>query len=49
MAEVTVKNPEVMDSKKVDGSGKLYVGNKWAGQKVTFVIEKVEEIDEKDN
>jgi hypothetical protein len=48
MAQVKVDNPVVMDSKKVDQSGKLYVGNKWVGKQVTFVIEKVEELDESD-
>jgi len=32
-----------MDKKKVDQSGKLYVGNQWAGKDVTFVIETVED------
>lgn len=45
MAEVKINDPVRMDAKKVDGSGKMYVGNAWAGKKVKFVIEDVEEID----
>jgi len=49
MATVTIENPEGMDAKKVDGSGKIYIGNQWAGKRVKFVIESVEEIpDESD-
>lgn len=46
MATVTIDDPERMDAKKVDGSGKLYVGNAWAGKEVKFVIESVDELDE---
>jgi len=46
MATVTIENPERMDAKKVDGSGKVYLGNAWAGKRVRFVIEDVEEIEE---
>lgn len=46
MATVTIDNPERMDSKKVDGSGKVYLGNAWAGKRVRFVIEDVEEIED---
>lgn len=49
MATVTIENPETLDAKEVDQSGKLYVGNKWAGKKVHFVIESVEEADESDS
>lgn len=46
MATVTIENPERMDAKKVDQSGKVYLGNAWAGKRVRFVIEDVEEIDD---
>lgn len=46
MATVTVDDPERMDQKKVDGSGKVYLTNAWAGKEVKFVIESVEDPDE---
>ena len=48
MATVTIEDPEGMDAKKVDGSGKIYVGNNWAGKRVKFVIEAVEDIESDD-
>lgn len=48
MATVTVDDPERMETKKVDGSGKVYVGNAWAGQNVRLIIESVEEIEDDD-
>lgn len=43
MAQVTVDNPVRMESKKVDSSGKLYLGRDIAGHEVKFIIEEVGE------
>lgn len=47
--EVTIEDPERVDAKKVDGSGKVYLTNKWAGKRVRFVIESVEDISDSEN
>lgn len=40
---VTVKDPEMVVTKSVDKSGRLYLGNDYAEKRVRVVIESVEE------
>lgn len=46
MASVTIEDPERYDSKKVDGSGKLYVGTAYAGKEIVYLIERARELDD---
>jgi len=46
MATITIENPDRYDTKKVDSSGKLYVGKAIAGKRVRFIIEDVETIED---
>lgn len=46
---VTITEPERVDSKKVDSSGKLYVGTAFSGQRIKFIIESAQEIEEPDD
>lgn len=48
MATVTVEDPDMVVTKKVDQSGKAYVTNSLAGKHVRLVIESVEEVEEDD-
>ena len=45
MAQVTVNDPEMVVTKKVDKSGKAYVTNGLAGQHVRIVVERVDDPD----
>ena len=49
MPTVAIDDPELLDTKKVDGSGKIYIGNEWAGMDATFVIVSVEEVEESED
>lgn len=39
---VTVTEPDVVETKKVDTSGRVYVGREYIGEHVRIVIERVE-------
>lgn len=43
MAEVTITNPEVHDTKKVDDRGRVYVGKELVGETVRVTVEKVDD------
>jgi len=43
MPTITAEDPKKMETKKVDGSGKVYVDNDWAGQEVEIIITSVED------
>lgn len=45
MAEFTISNPELYETKRVDNSGKLYLGKDYAGKEVKILIEEVVETD----
>jgi len=42
MAQMQVSDPERYDTKKVDTSGKLYVGRELSGKRIRFIIEDIE-------
>lgn len=42
MASVTVDDPEMVITKKVDKSGKAYVTNGLAGEHIRIVVERVD-------
>lgn len=44
--EVTVPDPQKVETKKVDSSGKLYVGTAFSGQEVEIVIGESSQPDE---
>lgn len=46
MATVTIDDPEMVVTKKIDGSGKAYVTNSLAGKHVRIVVERVEQEDD---
>lgn len=48
MAEttVTVTDPEFVTTKRVDSSGRLYLGKEYAGGHVRVIVERVEEDDD---
>lgn len=41
MAHITIDDPELYTEKTVDGSGRIYLGKEWAGDRVKIVIESV--------
>lgn len=41
-----VENPDLVEKKSVDGSGRLYLGKEYAGSAVRIVVEVLEEADE---
>lgn len=43
MAQVTATNPVRVETKKVDGSGKVYVGNDLSGEQVEIIVSRTEE------
>jgi hypothetical protein len=49
MATFEVEDPVLYEEKKVDSSGKIYVGRKYSGMKARLLIERFEEIEENDD
>ncbi len=43
MAKITIEDAEKRERKKVDSSGKLYLGKDYADREVCYVIEEVED------
>lgn len=48
MGDYTAKDPIVVESKTVNASGNLYLGNDFAGREVKFIIETVGDAPETD-
>jgi len=46
MATVTIDDPEMVVTKKIDQSGKAYVTNSLADEEVRIVVERIEESEE---
>ena len=44
--EVRVDNPEKVERKKVDSSGKVYVGTAYAGKELEIVVGEQREVDD---
>jgi len=45
MAEVTIENPEIHKTNKVDADGRVYVGTAVAGKRVNVIVEVVDNND----
>lgn len=42
MATITIENPAVHETRKVDGQGRVYIGRAYVGKQVRVTIEVVE-------
>ena len=45
---VTVEEPDLVETKSVDASGRLYLGKGYEGANVRVIVERVEKDDEED-
>ncbi len=48
MTKFEIEDPEIYETKKVDSSGKIYIGKEYANMNAKILIERFEEIEEEE-